>query len=50
MFYDLFLLLAGVYIGQEYNLPSVKNVTLLLYRHLNNTSFSFKNYINTFNE
>lgn len=55
MFYDLFLLLAGIYIGQEYDFPSVKNITLSLYGCFNSVervSFIeyFKNYIKTHNE
>jgi hypothetical protein len=35
MIYTLLVLTVGVFLGQEYNLPSVKNVLLYTYNFLN---------------
>jgi hypothetical protein len=35
MIYSLLVLTVGVFLGQEYNLPSVKNVLLYMYNFLN---------------
>lgn len=34
MLYTFFVLLIGVYIGQDYNLPSVKNSVITIYHSL----------------
>lgn len=33
MFYALFYIIIGVYLGQEYNLPSVKGMTFSVYEN-----------------
>jgi hypothetical protein len=41
MFYSIFLLLSGIYIGQEYHeLPSVKLISLAIFNYLH----TLKNY------
>lgn len=58
MIYSLIILTLGIFLGQEYNLPSVKNILLYTYNFLNerkkvkkdNDENNIKNLFNYFDK